>query len=845
MRTDQASDHARRRDARRGPALDAWRVRRSNRRRRPGGALRDAAVDILGRAFPRLLSLRRYAAPPPAPAGHLVVAPAAIGRVRFGDWTVEVLPDSFRLSAPPLAPGDRPRTVWLRRGAFLGAGFTRAHWTDNQGSLSLRPVRLADTAIQRVDVLAVEDGPDGPTAVLRGTLRGHGIRPRPWVLRLTSAPERPEHCAITLDIDIAQPDPSQLTPRTAMARKRGEGPEGPHPTVRVLADLRLDWRTDPRGRLHGLGEQFTDFALNEAVFAVLSREQGIGRGRQPLSTLVELAHGAGGAPTTTYAPLPLLLRGDTAVMLDTTVPSLWDLRRNRVAIEAFDSHLTAFFVVPMAPADRSDQDAASDAAAPVHDVAAPTAPASGPPRRPVPSSRDLLQNLTALTGRMRGLPDQVQRGMILGAQGGSAIVRRKVAALENAGAELAGVWVQDWAGRRDTEFGARLWWTWQLDRDLYPDFEDLTSELAARGIAMYTYVSPAFADPSEHAGRPGRDLWTEAADRGHLVLDPTGRRPYRHDQHGFHTGLVDLSNPQARDWLTDVLAHEVALPGVKGWMADFAEGVPMDAVLANGSTLEWRNRWPTTWAEVNRAAIERSGLGDEAFVFHRSAGVGSAASAGGFWAGDQLTSWDRHDGLASALHGMLSGGVSGMTLTHSDVGGYTALVHPLVRTVRDAELLQRWAELGAWGTVMRTHESNQPDAVAQPWDPNSVDGIALQSRVFAALADYRRRVVAEAVEQGLPALRHGWVEHPRTAAAGTDDQFFFGSDFLVAPVLTPGAGDVEAVLPAGDWAHLWTGRIHRGPGPVTVPAPLGQPGVFHRPGRHEELAARLRDLVAE
>lgn len=47
-----------------------------------------------------------------------------------------------------------------------------------------------------------------------------------------------------------------------------------------------------------------------------------------------------------------------------------------------------------------------------------------------------------------------------------------------------------------------------------------------------------------------------------------------------------------------------------------------------------------------------------------------------FWLGDQLVTWDEYDGLASAVIGLLSSGLSGFTLTHSDIGGYTALKFP-------------------------------------------------------------------------------------------------------------------------------------------------------------------------
>ena len=89
----------------------------------------------------------------------------------------------------------------------------------------------------------------------------------------------------------------------------------------------------------------------------------------------------------------------------------------------------------------------------------------------------------------------------------------------------------------------------------------------------------------------------------------------------------------------------------------------------------------------------------------RSASAKSPRFSSLFWLGDQLVSWDAHDGMKSALCGMLSGGLSGLALSHSDVGGYTATPG----NSRGVELLKRWMELSALSdAVFRTHQGNRP-----------------------------------------------------------------------------------------------------------------------------------------
>ena len=201
-----------------------------------------------------------------------------------------------------------------------------------------------------------------------------------------------------------------------------------------------------------------------------------------------------------------------------------------------------------------------------------------------------------------------------------------------------------------------------------------------------------------------------------------------------------------------------------------------------------------------------------------------------FWAGDQLVTWSREDGLASALLGMLSAGVSGWPLVHSDIGGYTSVNAYVKDYVRPPELLRRWAELEAFGVVMRTHEGNRPDENPQVFSTKgTARAFARMTRLYGALAPYRRAVVREAVDTGVPAIRPTWLVAPGTDAAESDTQFFLGSSVLVAPVLEEGARTVTVDLPPADrWVNLLTGERHRGDSRVTVRAPLGRPAAFVR-----------------
>ncbi len=130
--------------------------------------------------------------------------------------------------------------------------------------------------------------------------------------------------------------------------------------------------------------------------------------------------------------------------------------------------------------------------------------------------------------------------------------------------------------------------------------------------------------------------------------------------------------------------------GVCGWMCDFGESVPLNYKPStryhiNVSGPSYHSTYPSLWAAVNSEAIERASKilnndktlcnSDDVIFFMRSGDTKSLQSNRAFWLGDQMVLWDSFDGLGTVVIGMLTGGLSGYTSTHSDIGGYTAIDH--------------------------------------------------------------------------------------------------------------------------------------------------------------------------
>ena len=460
---------------------------------------------------------------------------------------------------------------------------------------------------------------------------------------------------------------------------------------------------------------------------------------------------------------------------------------------------------------------------------------------------ELIERYTAYAGRMRPLPSWILKGAVVGAQGGTERVAGIYERLEAMGTPVAAFWLQDWVGRRRTSFGSQLWWNWELDTDLYPGWDRLRDRMAADGVRVMTYINPFLVDAAGNENHR-RNLFAEARREDYLVENRQGG-PYMVRITDFSAALVDLTNPRARGWMKDVIKDELIGNGASGWMADYGETLPHDAVLFSGADpRSYHNRYAEEWAEVNREAIREAGLGEEAVFFNRSGYTRSPEYGTLFWLGDQLVSWDEHDGIKSAVTGMLSSGISGYSLQHSEIGGYTAIDSPFLKYHRSKELLMRWTELAAFTVVFRTHEGNRPEVNHQIYsDGETLRHFSRFAEVYAAWEPYRKELVREAAASGLPVVRHPLVHyHEDPEVYDLSYQFMVGPELMVAPVLDPGEDSVEVYLPAGRWVHLWTGNVHgsleRGVY-ETIRAPIGEPAVFYREG--SEAGRRFREELGE
>jgi sulfoquinovosidase len=563
--------------------------------------------------------------------------------------------------------------------------------------------------------------------------------------------------------------------------------------------LTMNYGTNAQEGFYGFGTQYNYLNLKGRKLPIWCQEQGHGRGLEPLTGVLNLTQGnSAGDWSTTYTCVPFYLTNERrSLFLENREYLAFDFTEDdQIEISIYASEIRGRILYG-------------------------------------DTLLDIVETYTEYSGRMDPLPQWTQTGSIVRLYGGSDAVQAAVDELKEADSPLAAVWIEDWCGLRTTPFGKRIWWNWVGDETLYPNWADLVGSLRDNDVRVLTYFNPFLTDVAEKENAT-RNLYTEAADEGYLVEDIEGD-PIQIENGGFFASMIDLTNDDTRTWIKSIMRKQIDL-GVSGWMADFGEALPYDVKLHSGvDSRVYHNDYPYEWAKLNREAIREAGVEEDFLFFSRSGNARSPGETRLFWIGDQLCSWDEFDGFQTVIPALLSSGMSGYALQHTDTGGWLSINVGNLIYNRDKELFQRWVELSAFTVLLRLHTTNDAENNHQyNSDAETLAHFARFSKIFAALAPYRKLLMEKAQSTGYPLIRHLMLHYPNDPTAySIQQQFLLGEEILVAPVVTQGEVFREVYFPTGKWIHVWTGTEYGDESQGTlqeIDAPIGRPPVFYQKG---------------
>lgn len=385
---------------------------------------------------------------------------------------------------------------------------------------------------------------------------------------------------------------------------------------------------------------------------------------------------------------------------------------------------------------------------------------------------------------------------------------------------------------------------WCFDPACWPDPKAMVEELESMGMKCMVSVWPTVNIASANY----------AIMRQHGLLLRNERGASFQNGDGLDS-FYDATNPAARAFLWEKIKEGYVKHGIRYFWLDTMEPEliplqPDNTRFHLGTGREVAGMYPQCHYQAFYEGLKSVGE-DAPLMLGRSAWVGSQRIGGAVWSADIPSTFDS---LRRQVSGGLNIAMSGIPYWTTDIGGFHGgdISSPAFR-----ELLVRWFQYGVFCPIMRVHgvrkdsapKADAEEGKADPNHPNVPNEVwAYGEETCAILSDQirlrdrlRPYIMAQmkvAGTTGVPPMRPVFVDFPADPKAWTvEDQFMFGPDVLVAPVVTEGARSRPVYLPSGTgWRDAWTGVEHAGGSSFEAQAPLDRIPVFVRAGSDLKLA---------
>ncbi len=351
-----------------------------------------------------------------------------------------------------------------------------------------------------------------------------------------------------------------------------------------------------------------------------------------------------------------------------------------------------------------------------------------------------------------------------------------------------------------TGYKDMVWTGYTWNRDLLPDAEALLKWFHQQGLFVTLNDHPA------DGVQPHEQMYADFMRA--MGADPATKQ----------TIPFDAGDKKYLDTFYQYTHKPLENAGVDFWWLDWQQ-YPFTRSVTDLANLPWLNRYNflETSADGKRGvSFSRwGGWGDQKYPIHFS--------------GDASTGWPM---LAFEVPFTSTSGNVGCFFWTHDIGGHMG--------GRNEESYTRWCQFGAMSAALRSHSTRNAEMDRRPWTyPKwAEDSMRISFHLRSELFPYIYSSAEESCRETVPLLRPIYFEHPRLDEAYHNAQeYYFGDNFLVAPITTPGIGPTKIAwqvvyFPPGDgpWYDYFTGDRHEENTTAIVACPIDRFPLFVRGG---------------
>lgn len=380
-----------------------------------------------------------------------------------------------------------------------------------------------------------------------------------------------------------------------------------------------------------------------------------------------------------------------------------------------------------------------------------------------------------------------------------------------------------------------------INKNVWPDPKRMINDFKKDGINTILVTEPFFVETSKNY----------QASKKYLAVDSSGKPYYLTDFYFGRGGLVDIFRNDSKQWFWQFYKKQMQ-NGVEAWWGDLGEPEKHPFDLYHNlkdygykrlfGADEVHNIYGHNWTKMLYDYYSKEYPNKRLFSLNRSGFAGTQHYSIFPWTGDVSRSWS---GFRAQLPILLGMSMSGVPYVHSDAGGFAG-------GEGDSELYVRWLQFAAFTPIFRPHGTalyekdpnafsfpSEPALIAEPYKTYAKNAVNFRYMMLP----YNYSIAYQQTSSGKPLMSPLYYYYANdTSAIKIEDEYMWGENLLVAPVLEKGTKERNLYLPKGKWLNIFSNIVYDGGRRITVPVDLNASPVFMKEGAFVPTVSRIRNV---